>query len=109
MLAPNFKTAKELGLTDAQHSALINVLGMLERGELRDIGGEPWDREAVAKNGFSMMSWCTCIRGWANRVGDIAFYQTYGSAETQRLFGLANLDMAGATIALRDYLVTGKA
>lgn len=34
MLAQNFKSAEELGLTETNWKALIGVLGMLERGEL---------------------------------------------------------------------------
>jgi hypothetical protein len=35
MLAQNFKTATDLGITDAEHEALTKVLGMLERDEIR--------------------------------------------------------------------------
>lgn len=35
MLAQNFKTTADLGITDAEIEALIKVLGMLERGELK--------------------------------------------------------------------------
>lgn len=35
MLAQNFKTAADLDLADAEFEALVKVLGMLERGEIK--------------------------------------------------------------------------
>jgi hypothetical protein len=35
MLAQNFKTPAELEITDAEFEALVKVLGMLERGEIK--------------------------------------------------------------------------
>lgn len=37
MLAQNFKSAADLGLTDVQYKALIGVLGMLERNEIQHV------------------------------------------------------------------------
>lgn len=34
MLARNFKTAEELGLSEAEHKTLIDLLGRMERGEV---------------------------------------------------------------------------
>lgn len=36
MLARTFKTSNELGISDVGHSALIQVLGLLESGEIKD-------------------------------------------------------------------------
>ncbi len=61
MLAQNFKTAKELGLADAEVEALITVLGMLERGD-------------IARAEFHMGHFrheCrtpACICGWAHHI-----------------------------------------
>jgi hypothetical protein len=36
MLAQNFKTPTDLGISDAEFEALVKVLGMLERGEIKE-------------------------------------------------------------------------
>jgi hypothetical protein len=61
VLAQNFKTAKELGLADAEVEALVAVLGMLERGD-------------IARAEFHMGHFrheCrtpSCISGWAHHI-----------------------------------------
>lgn len=37
MLAQNFKTPADLGIKDVEFEALVKVLGMLERGEVRHV------------------------------------------------------------------------
>lgn len=37
MLAQNFKPAADLGITDSDHDALIKLLAILERGEVRHV------------------------------------------------------------------------
>ncbi len=80
MLARNWKTAAELGITEQQRNALVQVLDLLERGE-----AEP----------FYMSGWCYCIRGWAERLsgvehqrsGDSALFPHLGRSEAlSRLF-----------------------
>lgn len=69
MLAQNFKTPFELGITDAEFGALLKVLGMLERGELIDTDEQ---KPAPTEFGFFMGSQHTkhscgalaCIGGW---------------------------------------------
>jgi len=75
MLAQNFKTPDELQVTDAEFAALLQVLGALERGELRhySLRGRRPSLRANVPNGFSMsehicQSGCNtvaCIAGWA--------------------------------------------
>ena len=69
MLAPNFKTAAELGLTELQHKALIKVLGQLERYEIRE--GSTAD-----SNAFNMRSWNSCLCYWANKAALDLDYRT---------------------------------
>lgn len=73
MLAQNFRTAADLGISDAELGALITVLGMLERGELVYA---PHNNSTVP-NGFNMGSvdhqtdcgTVACICGWARFIG----------------------------------------
>ncbi len=67
MLAQNFKSAKELGLTEKGLAGLLKVLRMLEGGEL------VFSKECLVPNGFNM-NYCWsqnecgtvgCIGGWA--------------------------------------------
>src|SRR5215831_4950848 len=104
MLAPCFKTADELGLTPSQRNALIKVLGMLERGELKELhgvsnGGVDWPDD-----GFSMRSWQTCICGHAKRFAEFPEAVTTQGGPTGSLFYRTAMSMSQATSALRDYL-----
>lgn len=68
MLAQSFKSAEELGISEAELSAHITVLGMLERGELKHVP-EP---KINSKDGFNMnysgrntrCGTVACIGGW---------------------------------------------
>jgi hypothetical protein len=124
MLAQSFLTAVDLGLSDIEHKSLVTVLGMLERGEIREeqfsmatTGAPAWFHNTAAACRTP-----ACICGWARHVAGV----------TPRLFdnmrnykpGLRNLfQMAGnlqdglphdihdpeeAAIALRAYLTTGR-
>jgi len=120
MLAQNFKTARELGLADAEVDALVTVLRMLERGE-------------IARDQFHMGQFrhqCrtpACICGWAHHVsGGTAFPELssqYGPMMLYRrlsksLVGLFRLTSARgsggeitpaqAAIALRNFLTHGE-
>jgi hypothetical protein len=105
MLAPNFKIADELGLNPTQRDALIKVLGMLERGELkeatadRDLNSHPIEPDL-----FSMRAWTTCICGHAGRFADFNTMDRSQSGPTGQLFYRTGMTMAQATVALRDYL-----
>lgn len=121
MLAQNFKAAEELGLTERGRDALIRVLGMMDRGELKDT-----PRGCFIPNGFNMgVTWYEnecgtvgCIGGWAG------FYGPSGGAlgdfcipghahKLGELFCPEGWCVTGkysvkqATHALRAYLVTG--
>lgn len=117
MLAQNFKTAEDLGITEAKVGALIKVLGRLERGELNH------SFEINTPTGFNMANYFAtaecgtigCIAGWADSI----------LPEREHFMGvpwkdkLAELFHGGenprsvtpeqAAIALRSYLTTGEA
>jgi hypothetical protein len=102
MLPQNFLTSVDLALTNAQHAALVTVLGMLERGELVHVPTFESGRISAKprRNGFNMSCWnleqdlhrvecdvscgsVCCIGGWAELVGDVMFYGgdwDYGNA-----------------------------
>ncbi len=126
MLAQNFKPAADLGITDLEQSALIKVLGMLERGELVNMG-----EFARGPNGFNMSTpghGCgtpACIGGWAAFLMDedqVKYVERYGwshrsdNPALHDLFwneGAVELDKGATTsqaaTALRSYLTTGDA
>lgn len=116
MLAQNFKTPTDLGITDAEHDALRKVLGMLERGEIKS-------------HQFSMKEWgdcgtVHCIGGWAstilknNRLSDISapwrrtalsdlFYPRCYRVRGEYVDGYtATVDQAA--VALRNFLTQGE-
>lgn len=86
MLAQNFKPAVELGLATPEHQALITVLGMMERKELRHVAVTRYlpsvpivDRQPGL---FNMAHWSAetscgtvcCIKGTAEIVLGRPFY-----------------------------------
>ena len=123
MLAQNFKTAIDLGITSAEHDVLIKVLGMLERGELVH------DRRGTGRlpNGFNMDHWGSqtecgsvgCIYGWCRFVGKSDMLFEKEPPAVKRLFRVDHLhdevkqwsditpDQAAS--ALRNYLTLGEA
>lgn len=111
MLAQNFMSATDLGITEEQHAALVKTLGFFERGEV------PSDR-------FHMDFWILhaqcgtvhCIGGWAERfAGDAIFLGKERPDALQKLFypmedsGASCTDTAQGAHALRNYLTTGEA
>lgn len=115
MLAQNFKTAEELGITDQLHTALITVLGMMERGEIK-------------AHSFNMAEWCgtaCCMYGWARRVDNTlpddaeecelhkdekdhgVYYQLFVPLGTAT--ELRRITVEKGAQALRAYLTVGKA
>lgn len=138
MLAQNFQTAEALGVTDAELDALIKVLGMLEREELRhaifDVRAlfvpvtaprsqVPWDGL------FNMVSWNSCVAecgtvccigGAAEIVGSLPrrslSVRRDNNSALERLFfsvtatpvEMAKITPAQAAIALRSFLSSGE-
>lgn len=111
MLAQNFKTAAELGIDGDKVSALVKVLGMMERGE-------------ISEDNFCMLDWTcgtvACIGGWAERMGSpqfgyledmpkslarLVYPDSFGMKNEQ----LRNITRAQAAHALRNYLTLGEA
>lgn len=90
MLAQNFLTAKELGITEIERDALSKVLGMLERGEIpakafnmgKFCGNAGFEVEHAIMNECGTVG---CFCGWAN-------YISNGSAfpELSRLYNSAD-------------------
>lgn len=131
MLAQNFKTAADLRISEAGHGALIKVLGMLERGEIKHQPildfYEPLTRitRAVGFNMFDFYSrgdcgTVCCLCGWAEVVGELEPF----SLAAERLKNHAldvlfepdrslspreDITATEAAAALRSYLSTGEA
>lgn len=131
MLARSFKTADELKIDGALHAALVKVLGMLEREELKycTIGNVV----PAGVLGFNMAlyfvksyeNYCGsigCIAGYCHAVDPAVFSDENGkfsidsnklSSELVDLFWAAvlasrdNLTVAQAAAALANYLTTG--
>lgn len=114
MLAQNFKTAADLGITDKEFNALAKVLGMFERNEIKA------DR-------FSMRALhcgtTACIKGWCQIVSmDIHMFQNCWDRESSswrpnpinELFGYQGTAArekrtpSQAATALRNYLTHGE-
>lgn len=122
MLAQNFKTAKELGLTKKGLEAYIKTLRMLESGELVYT-----PQGHFVPNGFNMATvWVEeascgsigCIIGWAQHLAGPN--QMYLRRETDSKSAMDHLAMPPnwgsgqytvdqAAKALRSFLVTGEA
>ncbi len=121
MLAQNFKSAEDLGLTAEWHQALITVLGMMDRSEM--VWTKPYK---PAHNGFTMshvwsMNDCEtagCIFGWARHLTRSMANNTSKECSREQEQALERLYMPPgyehglytveeAAHALRTYLVTG--
>lgn len=111
MLAQNFKTAEELEINLEEQSALIAVMRMFERGDIK-------------RSQFHMLnveSHCgtrACILGWALRVGGNHLFSAFVSANPELYNGLFMFgdprrfdenDPDNAAAAIRSYLTTGRA
>lgn len=122
MLAQNFLDHTVLGISAEERQALVKVLGMLERGELK----YDRDMDADMPNGFNMADFVesgkcgtvACICGWADLLCktqlQITFFENEGLTE---LFIPSNFEYritrdeitpAQAAIALRNYLTLGE-
>jgi hypothetical protein len=113
MLAQNFMTAEALGIPEAECTALIKVLGMMERGEItaETFDMKEWDSDCGTVH---------CIGGWAQKIGGKSkvFDDTapWGRTRLSELFypgvyggfdGYRSSVSQGAA-ALRNYLTLGK-
>jgi hypothetical protein len=128
MLAQNFKTADDLGLTDQHLDALIKTLALMDSGKLTHV----INYDYVWANGrteftahFNMADWSApsecgtvcCIGGTAEYVGNISFGEIKNTNQKLHdLFypyvveaGWDKITIAQAAIALRSYLTTGDA
>lgn len=78
MLAQNFKTPADLLISDIEFESLLKVLGMLERGEIRD-------------SQFDMASFRSecgtvgCLCGWAFFISEGAAFPEVANAKLERL------------------------
>lgn len=122
MLAQSFMTHTDLGVTAEEHTALIKVLGMLERGELVH------DASSVRiSHGFNMGVWghdcgtTACIGGWvASLIGKIqedyvcgvpkdhCLNRLYWPEEGVDVPNFSAVTPTQAAFALRSFLSTGK-
>lgn len=126
MLAQNFKSAADLGITEPQKEALMKTLVLLETGKLVHV--EPEDRftndfrETEKFTGhFNMARWraadscgtVACIAGTAEIIGGVQFPVYGGPSNLNRLFApasdpvMAKITTEQAATALRSYLTTG--
>lgn len=129
MLARSFLTPEELNISDKQFDALVQVLGMLERGEL------PWHSRSLITRlptsiGFNMDCWpqsteedcgsVGCIGYWCQKLGgdvtqeDIRSYAS--PYELKELFypvegikSYQRITVDEGIQALSNYLTTGRA
>lgn len=122
MLAQNFKSAADLGITEPEQAALIKVLGMLERGDLIDAS-----QDDECDNGFNMGTHgrgCgtpACIGGWvaslmgADQMQYVDSYMPiYGKSNGaltdlywNYIFAPKRPGVAESAVALRNFLTTG--
>ena len=78
MLAPNYKTATELGISEKLHGALILVKGMLERDEIvhatrdYDVDDYPLPEAAPEVWKFNMSDWRTKVTFAGGPCGSVA-------------------------------------
>lgn len=124
MLAQNFKTPADLDIREDEFSALVTVLGMLERGELQfGISGEG---ERFCMSAVFFRTKCGtvgCIGGYVARILDDADPEEYAycgrsnalsSLYFPRYEGgrlrddLSDITTAQAAQALRSFLTSGE-
>lgn len=117
MLAQTFKTASQLGISEAEQKALITVLHLMEDGTIND-------KNLYMAAYHGLCGTTHCIAGWATTVDPKAFPWTHrplgacslvGSpfpTELLHVFGVGSGNMvatkAQAMESLRTYLETGE-
>jgi hypothetical protein len=128
MLAQNFQSPIELGLTDLQFEALCKTLVLLETGKLKkeDVAAETEEviKEKEFTGHFNMDTWTStyhcgtvaCIGGTAELIGKVEFMKssTYNDQLYTLFYPPSDLDYSEITVsqaanALRNYLSTGNA
>lgn len=129
MLAQNFKSAADLGITEPQLSALQKTLVLLETGKLRHVSfyemGNSVSRDRSFSGQFNMGTYgfthkcgtAACIGGTAELIGDAKFIGVDRPAALTELFYMDNIvsydvdavTPSQAATALRSYLTTGDA
>lgn len=121
MLAQNFKRPTDLEITDAEFEALVKVLGMLERGELKHCDGDRPETQKI-KMGFRMSTaqcdtacgTAGCIGGWAASVMGINPMTYVHCDHSPGLYSLywgyprSNVTPEQGAIALRNFLTHGE-
>jgi hypothetical protein len=114
MLAQNFLSADALDISENDLRALIKVLGLLERGELKHVQLKKYD--CKVPDAFNMEFWdcgtAHCIGGWAHQFGaDLNQCNPgiWGLCFPEEHDGYANITVEEAAIALRSYLTCGDA
>ena len=124
MLAQNFKSPTDLRINDAEFEALVKVLGILERLEVKGIPNSARalrDQETIeAPTLFSMMltrarmdcGTSCCILGFARHVGGEDLFYDAANRPCADLFypqneGIQCRDPEKGAIALRNYLTCG--
>ncbi len=130
MLAQNFKSADDLGITEPRKEALMKTLVLLETGKLVHTA-TPERYEYFAENftgHFNMAGWrrkascgsICCIGGTAEIIGNTSFCLNEIPCALQTLFfpnmhndgphfQYKNITVNHAATALRSYLTTGDA
>lgn len=125
MLARSFLTPEKLNISDKQFDALVQVLGMLERGEL------PWynkDKVFPSDVGFNMAKWPSplenkcgsvgCFGYWCEKLGGAPRweFELNKTTEIGKLFypvgfgrNFNSVSVDEGMQALSNYLTTGKA
>lgn len=123
MLAQNFKTAAELGISEEKVSALCKTLALMDSGNLKLTEESPVFARKLSFSGqFNMNQWSAsnkcgtiaCIGGTAEIVGNVKFTRVE-TPQLHSLFyprlvkGWSAITVEQAAIALRSYLTTGDA
>lgn len=130
MLAQNFKSPTDLGISDAEFSALIKVLGLLEREEVEHfkVGSFAASRGHGSPTGFNMAliktgtdcGTAACILGWARELAaDRDLFRGELASKLEDLFCMGGshgfrgkfseeILPAEAAIALRNFLSCGE-
>lgn len=133
MLAQNFKSAADLGISEEQKDALAKTLVLLETGKLTHYTEELEHGHARGRRKFSglfaMDSWAgahecgtvACIGGTAEIIGGVRFGSDFSSGLNNtglhnlfcpkeiRIEFWRNITTGQAARALRSYLTTGDA
>ncbi len=123
-LEGKFKTAAELGLSEAQRCGLVKTLAFMEAGKLMHVNRSHRDVASISPlMPFNMTMWrrsykcgtVCCIGGTAEFLGRVSYGQNLIPYQLRMLFGLVDhafesmndVTERQAGVALRHYLETG--